>query len=51
MRTALVFGLAAALALAGFSATADAAPKKGGILKYIIPAEPPSYDGHRETTF
>jgi len=26
-------------------------PKRGGILKYVVPAEPPSYDGHRETTF
>jgi peptide/nickel transport system substrate-binding protein len=30
---------------------AEAAPKKGGILKYVVPAEPPSFDGHRETTF
>jgi len=51
MRTALALGAALALALAGFAATAEAAPKKGGVLKYIIPAEPPSYDGHRETTF
>ncbi len=27
------------------------APKKGGILKYVVPDEPPSFDGHRETTF
>ena len=26
-------------------------PTKGGILKYVVPAEPPSFDGHRETTF
>jgi peptide/nickel transport system substrate-binding protein len=26
-------------------------PKHGGILKYVVPDEPPSYDGHRETTF
>ncbi|MGW8183189.1 MAG: ABC transporter substrate-binding protein, partial [Burkholderiales bacterium] len=26
-------------------------PKHGGYLKYVVPAEPPSYDGHRETTF
>ena len=26
-------------------------PKHGGILKYVVPAEPPSFDGHRETTF
>jgi peptide/nickel transport system substrate-binding protein len=27
------------------------APKKGGIFKYVVPAEPPSFDGHKETTF
>lgn len=26
-------------------------PKKGGILKFVVPDEPPSFDGHRETTF
>src|SRR3546814_18433272 len=26
-------------------------PQYGGILKYVVPAEPPSFDGHRETTF
>src|SRR5580698_5365197 len=31
---------------------ADEAPKRGGTLTYIIPAEaPPSLDGHREGTF
>jgi peptide/nickel transport system substrate-binding protein len=45
--------LAAATAVAtGFAGLhAEAAPKKGGILKYVVPAEPPSFDGHRETTF
>ncbi len=28
-----------------------AAPKRGGTLKFVVPAEPPSFDGHRETTF
>ncbi|MCI3951671.1 MAG: hypothetical protein K0R53_1168 [Burkholderiales bacterium] len=28
-----------------------AAPERGGILKYVVPDEPPSFDGHRETTF
>jgi peptide/nickel transport system substrate-binding protein len=32
--------------------SADAqTPKKGGILKFVVPDEPPSFDGHRETTF
>jgi len=26
-------------------------PKKGGIFKFVVPDEPPSFDGHRETTF
>jgi len=26
-------------------------PKKGGVLKYVVPDEPPSFDGHKETTF
>jgi peptide/nickel transport system substrate-binding protein len=31
---------------------ADAAgPKKGGTLTFVVPDEPPSWDGHRETTF
>jgi peptide/nickel transport system substrate-binding protein len=52
MRTGTAFVVGAALALgAGAPATADAAPKRGGILKYVVPAEPPSFDGHRETTF
>jgi peptide/nickel transport system substrate-binding protein len=31
-------------------AAADAL-KRGGILKFVVPDEPPSFDGHRETTF
>ena len=30
----------------------DETPKHGGILTYMIPADaPPSFDGHRETTY
>ena len=45
--------LAAGVAIAiGPSAQAAAeTPKHGGILKFVVPDEPPSYDGHRETTF
>lgn len=33
-------------------ASADDTPKRGGILTYLIPADaPPSFDGHRESTF
>src|SRR6185437_15732120 len=45
----------AAVALSGLAAlpsVAADAPKKGGILIYMIPADaPPSFDGHRESTF
>jgi len=52
-------GLRAALlgaALIGSAAaapvSASEAPKRGGILTYMIPAEsPPSFDGHKETTY
>jgi peptide/nickel transport system substrate-binding protein len=44
--------LAGLLALPAAIPSADAqTPKKGGILKYVVPDEPPSFDGHRETTF
>jgi peptide/nickel transport system substrate-binding protein len=40
-----------AAAIAGPAAAADT-PKRGGTLTYMIPADaPPSFDGHRETTF
>jgi len=52
IKTATALAVGAALAFgASVSGTAAAAPKKGGILKYVVPAEPPSFDGHRETTF
>ena len=43
----------AAVVLAGTAAAAaDEAPKRGGTLTYMIPADaPPSFDGHRESTF
>jgi peptide/nickel transport system substrate-binding protein len=48
----LALPLAAAFAAAGWAGAADAqTPKKGGILKFVVPDEPPSFDGHRETTF
>src|SRR6266566_7846385 len=44
-------GFLAALALAA-AAFAGEAPKRGGTLTYMIPADaPPSFDGHREGTF
>jgi peptide/nickel transport system substrate-binding protein len=45
--------IAAALALGpGLAAAADETPKRGGTLTYLIPADaPPSFDGHKESTF
>jgi peptide/nickel transport system substrate-binding protein len=44
--------LAGLLALPVAIPTTDAqTPKKGGILKFVVPDEPPSFDGHRELTF
>jgi peptide/nickel transport system substrate-binding protein len=41
-----------ALASLTTPALADEEPKRGGILNYMIPADaPPSFDGHRETTY
>ncbi|HEY1796116.1 MAG TPA: ABC transporter substrate-binding protein [Stellaceae bacterium] len=45
----LAFGLIVALAL---PAAAEETPKHGGTLTYLIPADaPPSFDGHRESTY
>src|SRR6266542_3562380 len=47
-------GLGTALCVAAVVAPAAAVdtPKRGGILTFMIPADaPPSFDGHRETTF
>ena len=35
----------------GIQSASTQTPKKGGILKFVVPDEPPSFDGHRETTF
>ena len=46
--------LAVLLGAFGFAipALADEEPKRGGSLNYMIPADaPPSFDGHRETTY
>ncbi|HYM71891.1 MAG TPA: ABC transporter substrate-binding protein [Stellaceae bacterium] len=44
--------VAAISALVPLCALADEAPKHGGTLTYLIPADaPPSFDGHREATY
>jgi len=50
MRPALALAAAAVIAV-GFGGAAGAAPKMGGVLTFVVPDEPPSWDGHRETTF
>jgi peptide/nickel transport system substrate-binding protein len=45
-------GAVAAVAIAAMPVGAADTPKRGGILTYMIPADaPPSFDGHRETTY
>jgi peptide/nickel transport system substrate-binding protein len=46
----LLAGLVAVSAWAALPAQAET-PKKGSILKFVVPDEPPSFDGHKETTF
>jgi len=50
MRGRLVLAILAVLA-AGGSAAAQESPRRGGELIFLVPAEPPSYDAHREETF
>src|SRR5215470_17649220 len=51
MLPAVIVGLLAGIAAAS-PAPADEEPKRGGTLTYLIPADaPPTFDGHRETTF
>jgi peptide/nickel transport system substrate-binding protein len=53
MRTASgLLGIAAVAAMIATAAYAADAPKHGGTLTYMIPADaPPSFDGHRESTY
>jgi peptide/nickel transport system substrate-binding protein len=51
MRRILLAAALTAIAGVGPADAADA-PKRGGTLTYMIPADaPPTFDGHRETTF
>ena len=50
MRGRLVVVILAVL-VAGASAAAQESPRRGGELIFVVPAEPPSYDAHREETF
>ena len=50
MKTLLIAAVVFAVALWSF-APAEAAPKKGGTLKFVVGSKIPSYDGHIESTF
>jgi peptide/nickel transport system substrate-binding protein len=51
-RSGLVLTLIAALIFAAASpARAQETPRRGGELIFVVPSQPPSYDGHQEETF
>ncbi len=50
MKTLLIAAAVLALGLWSF-APVEAAPKKGGVLKFVVGSKIPSYDGHIESTF
>jgi len=47
----LALSLAGSFALSLAAAGVAGEPKRGGVLKFVVPDEPPSFDGHKETTF
>jgi peptide/nickel transport system substrate-binding protein len=47
----LVVGVVLALAWTTAAIGADEKPRAGGELVFVVPSEPPSYDGHAEGTF
>src|SRR5262245_10762878 len=50
-RIAIGLLLAAAALAAYLPAVAQDKPRYGGELTFVVPSEPPSFDGHREETF
>ena len=51
VRPAFLMAVAAALGMGWAGTTRADTPVKGGVLKFVVPDEPPSFDGHKETTF
>ena len=52
IKTAALAAIFCVAAIAAASAADEETPKRGGILTYMIPADaPPSFDGHRESTY
>ena len=51
IRSMLLGALAVILAVGVPPAVAQDKPRYGGELVFVVPSEPPSYDGHQEETF
>mgnify|MGYP003544408135 CR=1 FL=1 len=51
LRPVSIAAVGAAVAFGFSGPSVQAAPKQGGTLNFVVPDEPPSWDGHRETTF
>jgi peptide/nickel transport system substrate-binding protein len=51
MRRLILVVVAVLAAMAGGPAHAQDKPRSGGELVFVVPSEPPSYDGHAEGTF
>ena len=51
LRSFVALSLLCVLSLLATPASAQEKPRYGGELHFVVPAEPPSYDGHREGTF
>ena len=49
--SAIILILTSLLMGVAYSGVFAESPTYGGILTFVVPAEPPSFDGHRETTF
>ncbi|MBI4594275.1 MAG: ABC transporter substrate-binding protein, partial [Candidatus Rokubacteria bacterium] len=51
MRRVIAIVIAFFIAAVALPATAQEKPRNGGELVFVVPSEPPSYDGHQEETF
>lgn len=51
LKTGALFGVGLAIGLGASGASLAATPKSGGVLNFVVPSNPPSYDAHQETTF
>ena len=51
IKTMAAIGAGTAIGLGAMGASLAATPKSGGVLNFVVPSNPPSYDAHQETTF